>query len=194
MRGCVACRRRPGLDGLGGEPGVRGCVTCRRRPGPSKSRRNITPGHHPSPQGLRPDGPRTPEVEETSMDRRGFSTERHDVPGSAVGKDSDEALHSIVQICRLHRRVFKPQQWRIRRGSNGRSLPRANTEPRLCVLLCPVSPSPDLAVLASSLGELTANVLMLLKSSASQESNFGPLLQSVTDRPESNLNHKRVQA
>ena len=90
----------PGQDGLGDEPGVHGCVACRRRPGPNKSRRNITPGHHPSPQGLRPDGPRTAEVEETYMARRGFSTERHDAPGSAVGEDSDEALHRTIQTCR----------------------------------------------------------------------------------------------
>ena len=43
---------------------------------------------------------RTTEVEETYMARRGFGQERRDVPVSAVGKDSDEALHRIVQICR----------------------------------------------------------------------------------------------
>ena len=69
-------------------PGVRGCVACRRWPGPSKSM-DINPGHHPPPQGLRPDGPRTAEVEETYMTRRGSGTERHDTPGSAVGKDSE---------------------------------------------------------------------------------------------------------
>ncbi len=34
------------------------------------------------------------------MARRGFGQERRDVPGSAVGKDSDEALHRRVQVCR----------------------------------------------------------------------------------------------
>ena len=58
-------------------------------PGPASPGRNINPGHHPSPQGLRPDGPRTAEMEETYMARRGFGKERHDVPGSAVGKDSE---------------------------------------------------------------------------------------------------------
>jgi hypothetical protein len=67
-------------------------------PGRSKSRRNITAGRHPSPQGLRPDGPRTAEVAETYMARRGFCTGSHDPPGSAVGKDSDEALHRIIQM------------------------------------------------------------------------------------------------
>ena len=73
-------------------------------PGPASPGRNINSGHHPSPQGLRPDGPRTAEVEEAYMARRGFDMEpeRHDrdAPGSAVGKDSDEVLHLIVQICR----------------------------------------------------------------------------------------------
>ena len=67
-------------------------------PGRASPGRNITPGHHPSPQGLRPDGPRTAEVEETYMARRGLYTESHDPPGSAVGKDLDEALHSTIQI------------------------------------------------------------------------------------------------
>ena len=58
-------------------------------PGRSSPGRNITSGHHPSPQGLRPDGPRAIGVEEAYMARRGFGTERHDVPGSAVGKDSE---------------------------------------------------------------------------------------------------------
>ncbi len=57
--------------------------------GPASPGRNINPGHHPPPQGLRPDGPRTAEVEETYMARRGSGTERHDAPESAVGKDSE---------------------------------------------------------------------------------------------------------
>jgi hypothetical protein len=67
-------------------------------PGPASPGRNINPGYHSSPQGLRPDAPRTAEVEETYMARRGFDTESHDPPGSAVGKDSDEALHRIIQM------------------------------------------------------------------------------------------------
>ena len=58
-------------------------------PGPASPGRNINPGHHPPPQGLRPDGPRTTEVEEVYMAHRGSDTERHDAPGSAVGKDSE---------------------------------------------------------------------------------------------------------
>ena len=57
--------------------------------GPASPRKNINPGHRPPPQGLWPDGPRTAEVEETYMARRGSGTERHDTPGSAVGKDSE---------------------------------------------------------------------------------------------------------
>ena len=103
----------------GGRPGVRGCVACRRRPGPNKSRRNITAGRHPSPQGLRPDGPRTAEVEETYMARRGFDTGSYDPPGSAVGKDSDEALHRTIQISRSQgsnlATVYKKERLRERR-------------------------------------------------------------------------------
>ena len=57
--------------------------------GPASPGKNIDPGHHPPPQGLRPDGPRTAKVEETYMARRGSGTERHGAPGSAVGKDSE---------------------------------------------------------------------------------------------------------
>ena len=57
--------------------------------GPASPGKNINPGHRPPPQGLRQDGPRTAEVEETYMARRGFGKERHDAPGSAVGKDSE---------------------------------------------------------------------------------------------------------
>ena len=85
-------------------------------PGRSKPRRNITAGHHPSPQGLRPDGPRTAEVAETYMARRGFCTESHDPPGSAVGKDSDEALHRTIQIMPFAGE-FEPCNGSIRRGS-----------------------------------------------------------------------------
>ena len=67
-------------------------------PGPASTGRNLNPGHHPSPQGLRPNGPRTAGVEETYMARRGFGTESHDPQGSAVGKDSDEALHHTIQM------------------------------------------------------------------------------------------------
>ena len=64
----------PGPGGSGGEPCLRGCVACWRRPGPSKSGWNFNPGHQPSHQleGPRPDGPRTAEVEEAFMARRGF--------------------------------------------------------------------------------------------------------------------------
>ena len=55
-------------------------------PGPASPGRSINPGHHPPPQGLRPDGPRTAEVEVTYMARWGFGKERRDVPGSAVDK------------------------------------------------------------------------------------------------------------
>ena len=34
------------------------------------------------------------------MARRGFDTENHDPPGSAVDKASDEALHRTIQISR----------------------------------------------------------------------------------------------
>ena len=64
--------------------------------GPASPWRNFNPWHHSSPQGRRPDGPRTAEVEEAFMARRGFIQETHDVPGSAVDKDSDEALHRMV--------------------------------------------------------------------------------------------------
>ena len=57
--------------------------------GPASPGKNIDPGHHPPPQGLRPDGPRTAKVGETYMARRGSGTERHGAPGSAVGKDSE---------------------------------------------------------------------------------------------------------
>ena len=67
-------------------------------PGRAGPGRNITTGLRPSPRGLRPDGPRTTGVEETYMARRGFDTESHDPPGSAVGKDSDEALHRTIQM------------------------------------------------------------------------------------------------
>ena len=67
-------------------------------PGPASPGRIIITGHHPSPQGLRPDELRTAEVEETCMARRGSSTGSHDPPGSAVGKDSDEALHRTIQM------------------------------------------------------------------------------------------------
>ena len=66
-------------------------------PGPASPGRNFNSGHQPSPQGPRPDGPRTAEVEETYMACRGFGKERHDAPGSAVGKDSDEALHRTFE-------------------------------------------------------------------------------------------------
>ena len=64
-------------------------------PGPASPGRNLIPWHHPSPQGLRQDTQRTAEVEEAYMALQGFkfSQERRDVPGLAVGKDSDEALH-----------------------------------------------------------------------------------------------------
>ena len=65
----------------------------RRMPGPARAQsspgKNINPGHRPPPQGLRLDGPRTAEVEETCMARRGSGTERHDTPVSAVGEDSE---------------------------------------------------------------------------------------------------------
>ena len=70
-------------------------------PGRAGPGRNITTGHRPSPRGLRPDGPRTTGVGETYMARRGFVTESHDPPGSAVGKDSDETLHRTIQIMSL---------------------------------------------------------------------------------------------
>ena len=57
--------------------------------GPASPGKTINPGHRPPPQGLRPDGPRTAEVEGTYMTRRGSGTERHDAPVSAVGKDSE---------------------------------------------------------------------------------------------------------
>ena len=47
------------------------------------------------------------------MARRSFVQEGHDAPGSAVGKDSNEALHRVFQICRSQ--GFKPQKRRIRR-------------------------------------------------------------------------------
>ena len=53
--------------------------------------------HHLKDYGRRP---RTAEVEEAFMARRGIHPGRHGVPGSAVGKDSDEALHRVIQICR----------------------------------------------------------------------------------------------
>ena len=137
----------PGPDGLGGMPGVRGCVACRRRPGPSKSRRNITAGRHPSPQGLRPDGPRTAEVAETYMARRGFCTESHDPPGSAVGKDSDEALHRTIQIMPFAGE-FEPCNGSIRRGS-ARADHHVLLQFHAFAYLCPVSVSWDLAALIS---------------------------------------------
>ena len=60
-------------------------------PGRTGPGRSITSRHPPSPQRLRPDGPRTAEVEETYMARRGSGTERHDTPDSAVGKDSERS-------------------------------------------------------------------------------------------------------
>ena len=75
---------------------MRGCVACRRRPGLSKSREEIQPRASLFTSRLRPDGPRTAEVEEAFMARRSFGQKRRGVPGSAVGKDSDEALHRIV--------------------------------------------------------------------------------------------------
>ena len=79
-------------------PGVRGCVACRRRPGPSKSREE----HHrwASPITSRTTAGRTKDRRggETYMARRSFHTESHDPLGSAVGKDSDEALHCTIQI------------------------------------------------------------------------------------------------
>ena len=53
-------------------------------PGPASPGRSINPGHHSSPQGLRPGGPRTAEVEEAHMARWGFGQERRDVLGSAL--------------------------------------------------------------------------------------------------------------
>ena len=70
-------------------------------PSPASPGRNFNPGHHPSFQGLRTDGPGTAEAEEAYMARWGFGQERHDVPRSAVGKDSDEALHRTIQIMPL---------------------------------------------------------------------------------------------
>ena len=77
------------------------CADAGAGPGQAGPGRNIATGHQPLPQGLRPDGPRTAGVEETYVARRGLDTESHDPPGSAVGKDSDEALHRTIQIMSL---------------------------------------------------------------------------------------------
>jgi hypothetical protein len=64
-------------------------------PGPASPGRNFFLGHQPSYQGLGPrlDGPRTVDVEglRELMARRELKPA--DAPGSAVGKDSAEALH-----------------------------------------------------------------------------------------------------
>ena len=82
---------------------------------------------------------------------------------------------TLLQGIRIPATAYKKE-------SNESCSTRANTEPRLCVLLCPVSPSPDLAVLAFSLGELTANVLLLLKTVISQSREQHRSAASVSDR------------
>ena len=70
--------------------GVRTRVACRRRLGPSKSREEHQPG--PSPVTSRT-------TAERAKDRAhwGFGQERHDAPGSAVGKDSFEAIQRTFE-------------------------------------------------------------------------------------------------
>ena len=70
-------------------------------PSPASPRRNINPGHHSSSQGLRPDAPRTAEVEEAYMARRGFVKERHGVPGSAVGNDSERPYSAYTALLNM---------------------------------------------------------------------------------------------
>ena len=114
-------------------------------PGRASPGRNITPGHHPSPQGLRPDGPRTAGVEETYMARRGFDTESYDPPGSAVGKDSDEALHR--KSCRFAGNS-NPSNGSIERGATLFAY-HVLLQFHAFAYLCPVSVSWDLAALIS---------------------------------------------
>ena len=125
--------------------------------GPASPGKNINPGHHSSSQGLR-QGLGPPRWRRRTW-LAGASARRDATRrGRQCARDLDEALtphNSNMPFCR----GIKPKQRCIRKGSNRCCLPRANTEPRLRVHLCPVSPSPDLAVLASSLGELAANVL-----------------------------------
>ena len=115
--------------------------------------------------------------------RRGgsrFDTERHDPPGSAVGKDSDEALHRTIQISRSQ-------------GSNlQRSIRKQATLLAQHVLLqfhaiaylCPVSVSLGLGCI----NQPTSFYCCSRLASASQGSIIGLLHQSAIDRPEFNLN------
>ena len=82
----------------------------RRMPAPARAQQ--VPGgtstlgitHHLKDYGRVGRGP--PRWRKRNMARRDFGKERHDAPGSAVGKDLDEALHHTIQICRSA--GFKP--------------------------------------------------------------------------------------
>ena len=136
-------------------------------PGRASPGRNITPGHHPSPQGLRPDGPRTAGVGETYMARRSFDTESHDPLGSAVGKDSDEALHLTIQICRSQGSNLATA---YKKESDASRSPRAITVPRHCVLVSCVC---ELGL--SCINQPTSSYCFSKLASVRQESIIGQL-------------------
>ena len=135
-KGQRGCWRRTTAGGAAGPecgPGVRGCVACRRRLGPKQvPGRTSTLGiaHHLKDYGRTGQGPprwrrRTwldgapARRDMTRRDRQWARTRR--------------GLTPDIQICRSQ--GIQTRATAYKRVSNGCCLARANTEPRLCVLV-----------------------------------------------------------
>ena len=115
------------------------------------------------------------------MARRGFDTESHDPPGSAVGKDSDEALHRTIQIMSLAEVSNLATEYK--KEGNVCCPPRAIT-----VLHNRVLASCVCVFGLSCINQPSSIYCSSRRSSVRQESIIGPLHQSAIDRPEFNLN------
>ena len=160
QRGCGRTRRTSagGAAGPGGGPSVRGCVACRRRPGPGRLGRRARRArmrHVPAPARAQqvPGGTSTLGI---ALHLKDYGRTRQGPPrwrrrtrlaGASARRDvtcRDRQWERTRMRTLHHTFEYAVVCWGIRipataykKGSNGSCLPRANTEPRLlrtCVL------------------------------------------------------------
>ena len=172
-----------GLDGPGGMSGVRGCGACRRRPGPSGSQGGTSPlgiDHHPEDYGRMDQGPQ-------GWRRRtwlaGASTRRVMIRRDRQWARTRMRPYTTQSKYAVCRGIRSSSNGSIRRGATvvAHHVPIQFSHNRVLASCACVFG-------LSCINQPTSIYCFSRRSSVRQESIIGPLHQPAIDRPEFNLN------